>query len=252
MRVLRNPDEVAAVNPDPLVRWAAQCLLPGRGGVAWAHGEAVGVLAPALNRFDRFVLAGPVEDVAVILRTRGRPDFRPLVTTETAAGLPGYERLATFGWMERDGSLDAPDLGWLREDEWDDVESLLRKASPDSFVRPYEPGPRRWTGIRAEDGTLVAAGAEAWSAPGIGFVAGVATHPDHRGRGLSTSVCAFLTGALLAESGRCALMVDGTNTAAIKVYERLGYRYRSVTALRDAGHTGRPEHRADEPGLTLT
>ncbi|WP_433267967.1 GNAT family N-acetyltransferase [Actinosynnema sp. CS-041913] len=238
MRVLRTPDEVAAANPDLLAGWAAQCLLPGRGGVAWAHGDAVGVLTPALNRYDRLVLAGPAEDVAVILRARQRPGVRPLVTTELAAELPDFPTTATFGWMERTGSLDAPDLGWLHEDEWDDVEALLRKASPNSYVWPYQPGPRRWTGIHADDGTLIAVGADAWSAPGIGFIAGVATHPDHRGLGLSTRLCAFLTSALLAESGACALMVDAHNQTAIKVYERLGYVYRSVSALRDAGHTG--------------
>lgn len=237
MRVLRNPDEVAAANPDPLVRWAAQCVQPGRGGLAWEHGGAVGVLAPRLNRFDRLVLAGPVDGVAAVLRARARPGVRPLMTSEVAAALPEFPALGTFGWMERTGSLDATELSWLDVSAWDDVEALLRKANPDSFVWPYEPGPRRWTGIRDDDGTLVAVGADAWSAPGVGFVAGVATHPDHRGRGLSTRICAFLTSTLLREEGTCALMVDKANTAAITVYERLGYAYRSVTALRDTGHT---------------
>ncbi|MEV0679800.1 GNAT family N-acetyltransferase [Actinosynnema sp. NPDC050436] len=238
MRVLRNPDEVAAADPDPLVRWAAQCLLPGRGGVAWAHGGAVGVLAPRLNRHDRLVLVGPVDGIAAILRARTRPGVRPLVLAEVAPALPDLLVAATFGWMERTGTLGAPELPWLDETAWDDVESLLRKANPNSYVWPYEPGPRRWTGVHAEDGTLAAVGADAWSAPGIGFIAGVATHPDHRGRGLSTRVCAALTGALLREEGACALMVDAANAAAIKVYERLGYTYRSVSALGDAGHTG--------------
>ncbi|QTR05432.1 GNAT family N-acetyltransferase [Saccharothrix algeriensis] len=74
-----------------------------------------------------------------------------------------------------------------------------------------------------------------WSAADLGFIAGVATRPDHRGRGLSTRVCAFLAGALLAETGGCALMVDRENPAAIRVYERLGFAYRSVSALRAAG-----------------
>jgi len=236
MRVLRTPHEVAAANPDPLVRWAAQCLAPGRGGAAWGHGGAVGVLAPALNRYDRLVLAGPAEDVAAILRARLRPGLRPLVPAEVAAGLPDFPAAATFGWMERTGSLAAPDhVRRLGRDEWDDVGALLREASPNSYVRPHEPGPRRWAGLRAADGALVAVGADAWSAADLGFIAGVATRPDHRGRGLSTRVCAFLAGALLAETGGCALMVDRENPAAIRVYERLGFAYRSVSALRAAG-----------------
>ncbi|MEU4800908.1 GNAT family N-acetyltransferase [Actinosynnema sp. NPDC023587] len=250
MRVLRNPDEVAAANPDPLVRWAAQCVLPGRGGVAWAHGDAVGVLAPKLSRHDRLVLAGSVDGVAAILRARARPGVRPLVLGEVAARLPEHPVRAAFGWMERTGALDAPEPPWLDATAWDDVESLLRKANPHSYAWPYEPGPRRWAGVRAEDGALAAVGADAWSAPGVGFVAGVATHPDHRGRGLSTRICAALTGALLREEGTCALMVDAGNRAAITVYRRLGYTYRGVCSLGDAGHTGRPEHPAGAPGLT--
>ncbi|MEJ2853802.1 MULTISPECIES: GNAT family N-acetyltransferase [unclassified Saccharothrix] len=232
MRVLHTPDEVAAANPDPIVRWAAQSLLPGGGGAAWAHGGAVAVHAPALNRHDRLVLAGPTDDIATLLDTLHRPGLEPMVTTETAAALPQYPARGTFGWMERTGTLAAPDgVRWLREDEWDDVESLLRKASPHSYVWPHERGPRRWAGIHVDD-CLVAVAAEAWSAPGIGFLAGVATHPDHRGRGLSTRICAYVACALLAEHGECALMVDGANAPAIRVYERLGFTYRSVTALK--------------------
>lgn len=233
MRVLSTPADVAAASPDLLVRWAAQALLPGRGGAAWARGGAVGVLAPGLNRYDRLVLGGPVGDVAELLRAVVRPGVHPLVTTATADEL-GWPRRAAFGWMERGGSLDAaPGPRWLAEDEWDGVEALLRKANPHSYVWPREPGPSRWAGTHV-DGVLVSVGADAWSAPGVGFVAGVATHPDHRGRSLSTGLCSFLVGALLAEHGTCALMVDADNRAAITVYRRLGFEYRGVTALRDS------------------
>jgi ribosomal protein S18 acetylase RimI-like enzyme len=232
MRVLRSPAAVADANPDPLVRWAAQVLLPGRGGAAWAHGDAVAVLAPALHRYDRLVLVGPVDGVAALLRAHVRPGLKVLVPTAVAEELAWPAR-ATFGWMQRAGSLDARGRArWLAEDRWDDVEALLRKAGPGSFVWPREPGPSRWAGID-EDGGLVAVCADAWSAPGIGFIGGVATHPDHRGRSLSTDVCSLVVGALLAEHGECGLMVDAANLAAIKVYRRLGFAYRSVTALRD-------------------
>ncbi|MEU4738906.1 GNAT family N-acetyltransferase [Actinosynnema sp. NPDC023658] len=233
MRVLPTPADVSAATPDPLVRWAAQALLPGRGGAAWAHGDAVGVLAPGLNRFDRLVVTGPVDDVAELVRAHARPGLVPLVTTATAEEL-GWPVRGTFGWMERTGSLDAGGRArWLAEDEWDDVESLLRKANPDSWVWPREPGASRWAGVRA-DGVLVSVGADAWPAPEVGFIGGVATHADHRGRSLSTEVCSFLAGALLAERGTCGLMVDAGNAPAIRVYRRLGFAYRSVTALRDS------------------
>lgn len=253
MRVLPTPADVAAATPDPLLRWAAQALLPGRAGAAWARGGAVAVWAPGLFRRDRLVLAGPPGDVSELLRAHGCPGRRPLVTTELARELD-WPVQGVFGWMERTGVL-AADGGarWLVEDEWDEVEALLRKANPHSWAWPREAGPRRWAGVRADDGALVAVAADAWSAPGVGFVAGVATHPDHRGRSLSTRVCSFVAGALLAEHGTCGLMVDAENHAAITVYRRLGFAYRSVTALRDAADRGcGPEQRPAPARLSRT
>ncbi|WP_308250289.1 GNAT family N-acetyltransferase [Sphaerisporangium fuscum] len=95
------------------------------------------------------------------------------------------------------------------------------------------PGPARGDpvgGGRADDGTIASVAADAWSAPGAGFLAGVATAAAHRGSGHAATVCRFVVNALLAEHGRVALMVDSWNHAAIGVYERLGMRRRRVAA----------------------
>ncbi|MFC6091077.1 GNAT family N-acetyltransferase [Saccharothrix lopnurensis] len=238
MRVLPTPADVASASPDPLLRWAAQALLPGRGGSAWARGDAVAVWAPGLYRHDRLVLAGPPGDVLALLREHSRPGCRPVVTAALAEELDWPLR-GVFGWMDRTGPPAGPAAGarWLAEDEWDEVGALLRRANPDSWAWPGEPGPTRWAGVRAGGGELVAVAADAWSTPGVGFIAGVATHPEHRGRSLSVRVCSFVAAALLAEHGTCALMVDAGNGPAIGVYRRLGFAYRGLAALRDAGHS---------------
>ncbi|MCS7478996.1 GNAT family N-acetyltransferase [Umezawaea endophytica] len=240
MRALRSPADVADASPDQLVRWAAQALLPTHptpGGGAWEHGGAVGVHAPGLNRNDRLVLAGPAEGVAAILSERvDDPVLRPLVTTDLAgpvrALLPDLAVWASFGWMERTGGLAAaPGARWLRDDELGTAEALLRKVNPNAYVLPGEPGARRWAGSFV-DGELAAVGADAWSAPDVGFLGGVATHPDFRRRGLSRALCSFVVHDLLERHPACALMVDGGNAAAIAAYRGLGFAYRDVTILR--------------------
>lgn len=77
---------------------------------------------------------------------------------------------------------------------------------------------------------LVAVAAEAWSVPEIGFLAGVATRPQARGRGLAASVCAFVTNELLAGRQRVALVADYWNSAAIATYRRLGFTLRPLGA----------------------
>ena len=78
---------------------------------------------------------------------------------------------------------------------------------------------------------MISVAGDTWPAPNVGFIAGVATHEDHRGQGASSAVCAFLRDELLAEHGNCGLMVYADNTTAIRLYERLGFTYASMTAL---------------------
>jgi ribosomal protein S18 acetylase RimI-like enzyme len=47
---------------------------------------------------------------------------------------------------------------------------------------------------------------------------------------LSRQVCAFATAELVKWYGQAGLMVHSGNEAAIAVYRRLGYTYRSVAA----------------------
>ncbi len=120
---------------------------------------------------------------------------------------------------------------WLPETELSDVTALLRVGFPGSDAQPGAPGVERWAGIRDEHGHLVAVTALAWSAPDVGYVAGVAVHPDARGRGHGAAVCGFVLAEALARHGAAALMVEEWNHSAIRLYRRLGMRYRALTAL---------------------
>jgi GNAT superfamily N-acetyltransferase len=102
-----------------------------------------------------------------------------------------------------------------------EIDALLDLAFPTSVSRPGDPRVRRWYGIRSGK-DLVACAADR-SRGGVGHIAGVAVHPDHRRRSLGTAVTAALTRLLHAEFGMCSLSVMSDASGPRRLYERLGY-----------------------------
>ena len=240
MRELLDWRDVAeATGGERMAVWAAGRL--GHGGRAWTRGRAALVAAPHLCLRDRAVVTGPVDDVVALVRhawTRLGRSFRPygapLLIAELRRRIPGLRPITPFGWMDTPdgGPPPAPAHGvrWLADDELPEAADLVTRVYPSSYARPGVPGVRRWAGIRDARGRLVATGADAWSAPAVGFISGVVTDRGARGGGLGTRLCTFLIGVLLAEHGSVALMVDDRNTQAVGLYTRLGLAYRPVTA----------------------
>lgn len=223
----------AASGGDLLVGWAAQAL--ARGGTAWVRGGAVAVQGTDLQRRDRLVVAGPAAAAVGLVAA-----LRPLVPAGlrlTAA--PGVVAATGVGnarpllWREtREAPTRpaGPAVAWLSRTADAEVDELLDEAAPDSWGRPGEARMRRHAGLRDRTGRLLAVAGEGWSASRVGFVAGVATRPGHRGRGLSAAVCAFVTAALVGERGAAALLHDRDNSAAARLYDRLGYARRPLLA----------------------
>ncbi|MET9070472.1 GNAT family N-acetyltransferase [Streptosporangium sandarakinum] len=242
----RAADVIGACGSDALLLWAAQGAHPGVR--AWTYGQALAVACPDLNRRDRMTVRGPAPQVAALVRSltpRLGPRWRllgewPLM--RELAHLLGVEPVG-FEWMDTDRpppppTGDSTDDGdstgdggvrWL-DDADAEVSALLQEASPSAWATPGVAGVRRWAGLRDDSGRLIATAADAWSCPQVGFVAGVATAPAHRGRGHAERVCRFVLAELVAACGRAALMVDSDNPIAIGVYERLGLRRRTVAA----------------------
>jgi GNAT superfamily N-acetyltransferase len=243
----------ARCESDTLCLWAAQGLAgrswadgsPAERSQAWrsADGAALAVAGTSLSTRDRIAVRGRAQ--AAIPLVRGvlevvGPTFRPLgdrdLITAIVAGLPGLATTAAFGWMDSRGpaSVQLPRgaAHWLPETELPDVTELLRVSFPDSDAQPGAPGVERWAGIRDEQGRLVAVTAAAWSAQDVGYLAGVAVHPEARGRGFGAAVCGFVLAETLAKHGAAALMVEEENHSAIRLYRSLGMRYRTLTAAR--------------------
>jgi len=242
---------------DPLIRWA----LHAPGARVWRRPGAVVVACPDLSHGDRLVMNGEPAMLAELLpealaETGGT--FRPFGAEDlvgaVVARLPELEVSARFAWMEttgpvqgdvlvaapteppgpgeRDGATSVGEAGWLGEQDWPEVTELLRWAYPASYAWPGRPGVRRWSGIRDAGGELLAVAAEAWSTREIGFMSGIATVPEARGRGLGAAIGAFTANELLDGRDRVALLVDHWNTAALATYTRLGLVTRRVAAAR--------------------
>ncbi|MEV4351690.1 GNAT family N-acetyltransferase [Actinoplanes sp. NPDC049596] len=246
--MLTLDDLAAATGHDPLMIWAAD----RPEARVFARPGAVAVACPDLSRRDRMPVHGDPGAVAALLRDvlpLVGPSFRPLgaepLLTAVAERLPTIEVAGRFGWMdtarppEASGWMDtarppAMDQGqdprWLGAGELPEVTALLDRAFPETYARPGGSGVQRWAGVRGEDGTLLAVAADAWSSDRIGFLAGVTTAPEARGRGLAAALCAFVTRELLEGHDRVALFVDYWNSAALATYNKLGFGLKPLAA----------------------
>ncbi|WP_433826109.1 GNAT family N-acetyltransferase [Actinoplanes sp. CA-015351] len=233
---------------DLFVGWAAAAP----GARVFRKLGATVVACADLAHWDRLVIAGDPDALAALIGEvvpETGPSFRPFgpedLVTAVADRMPDLEVSARFAWMDRDSpvsgttsassrarSTTPAGAAWLTEAEWPEVTELLKESFSDSYAWPGASGVERWAGIRDQDGRLLAVTADAWSTPAIGFMAGVATRREARGRGLGAELCAFAADELLAGRDRVALLADYDNTAAVATYRKLGFVTRPVAAAR--------------------
>jgi ribosomal protein S18 acetylase RimI-like enzyme len=120
---------------------------------------------------------------------------------------------------------------WLARQEWSAADQVLSVAYPKSFARPGVPGVSRWAGITDLAGSLTSIAADAWTSPGLGFLAGLAVVPEARRTGQGRDVSAFVLTSLMAVHGRVAMMVRNSDETAIARYVELGLTYRNQQVL---------------------
>ena len=106
---------------------------------------------------------------------------------------------------------------------------LVAQTEPGPFLtRTIELGD--YLGIR-RDGALVAMAGERFQLDGWTEISAVCTRPDHRGRRLASQLIGALVASIELRSQRVFLHVLSTNTGAIRLYEKLGFRVRQSSTM---------------------
>lgn len=168
-------------------------------------GHALDALVPA---DDAVFLLGPVPAMPMGWRLQGPT---PLVQMVCEAPVD---------------AVDAHDIVPLTDAHQADVLALTALVYPHYF-RPRTTVLGRYFGIY-EDGRLAAMIGERMATDAWQEISAVCTHPDFNGRGLARRLLVWLSNDILASGRTPFLHVSPANTRAVALYERNGYRTRTL------------------------
>jgi predicted GNAT family acetyltransferase len=141
---------------------------------------------------------------------------------ETWKTLQEFEVVQMIG--EHVTGIDEPQALSLKAADVPEMLELVRRTDPGPFLdRTIELGD--YLGIR-RDGQLVAMGGERLHLDGWTEISAVCTAPTYRGHGMASRLVETLIAGIQQRSERALLHVVPTNTNAIRLYEKLGFRER--------------------------
>ncbi len=109
----------------------------------------------------------------------------------------------------------------MKEEDYPDLVELTALAEPGPF-REQTATLGGFMGIRV-DGRLAAMAGQRMSLDGFAEVSAVCTHPEFRGRGFAQAVVAAVARNIHAAGRVPFLTAFEANTAAIRVYEQVGF-----------------------------
>ena len=161
-------------------------------------------------------LVQPGNDIIYLLQV---PPIAVPPGLQAAKVAQGVQMVATRRLQADDGAQVLGDADAV------EMLSLAALTQPGPFLaRTHSMG--RFIGLRV-DGRLAAMAGERMRFPGHVEVSGVCTHPDFRGRGLARRLSAAVSADIQQRGERPFLHAWKTNTAAIALYESLGFEVRA-------------------------
>ena len=147
-----------------------------------------------------------------------------------ARAAQGVQMLAARSIEREDGDCAVVELG---EADAPEMLALAQLTEPGPFLaRTHTMG--RFMGVRI-NGRLAAMAGERMRFPGFTEVSGVCTHPDFRGRGLARTLSSVIANAIQQRGEQPFLHAWTSNQAAIALYQRLGFAFRTVVQVAVLG-----------------
>ena len=120
--------------------------------------------------------------------------------------------------------VDCSQVVHLTADDLDDMLRLYEEAYPGNWFNPRMLDTGQYFGIRRKSRLVSVAGVHVCSRDyKVASLGNVVTHPDHRGKGLAKAAAARLCQSLTESIDHVGLNVKADNTAALSMYERLGF-----------------------------
>ena len=190
-----------------------------------AHQRPVALIFGQDEEALRWLLAAVTPLLPPTLEVHLEQSMRPAMTDlgwSLRRELPHHRMLLGELSQTRGG----PTALWFMPQELEELQRFYALAYPENYFDPRMLATGRYVGCRDEEGAISAvAGVHVFS-PGdaVAALGNITVHPRHRGRGLGGVVTGALCARLRAEGiETIALNVFHENTAAIRLYQRLGF-----------------------------
>ena len=120
--------------------------------------------------------------------------------------------------------VESPGVVRLSTADADALLSFYAESYPEHSFEPCMLDTNQYHGVKGPGGLICAAGVHVYSERyGVAALANVATHRDHRRKGLARIVVSELCRNLLETVDHIGLNVKAANTPAVRFYESLGF-----------------------------